>query len=350
MEALEAVGKYSDPFYAECRAFGRLQETGHESLAVKCHGYVLLDEKHEELLMPMIDKPSRMFGDRPFYSNIGNPPAPIRCIIKDLGGQSRLTRQLAQRVFEDIKALHQLGIVSMDMKLEQLIDGKIADFSVAKTLPHFVTCAELNPKLPVEWSHMAESALFLRCRNDFVFLDEMIHYWNSYAEKDSLKVTFRVPGCSRDSYSKHSLRRNPKQITPGKQRVYTLVDPRRRVWKAKRRNGKVPLKPNPMKWYESEDARWGAKEFDEKFAGWCMSWEYRDGLIFPVGRYSFQEVDGEMKLAKAPQREPTTEREAQIYSDNYRRQVLEMEAEEYVESDEVGSEIWYKDFVNGRRQ
>lgn len=300
--------------------------------------------------MPMVDKPAQMFGKRPFYSSIGEPPAPIRCIVKDLGAQSRLTRQLAQQVFEDIKALHQLGIISLDMKIEQLIDGKIADFSGSKTLPHFVTCPKLNPELPVEWSHMAESALWLRCRNDFVFLDAMIRDWNGHAEKDSHKVNYRVPGCSRDSYSKHNLRQHPKQRGPGKQALYTQVDPRRRVWKATKKKGKVPLKRSPSLWYESEEARWGAKAFDGKLAGWGMSWEYRDGLIFPVGLYSFQEVDGEVKLAIAPVRQPPTERETQIISDNYQRRLLEMEGEEYVESDEVGSEIWYKDFVNGRRQ
>ena len=62
LEALEVVGTYVDPFYAECRTFARPRETGHEDLTIKGHGYVLLDEKHEKMLMPFIDEPNDMFG------------------------------------------------------------------------------------------------------------------------------------------------------------------------------------------------------------------------------------------------------------------------------------------------
>lgn len=41
---------YSEPFSAECRAYGRLREAGWEELAVRCLGYVLLDEEHERVL------------------------------------------------------------------------------------------------------------------------------------------------------------------------------------------------------------------------------------------------------------------------------------------------------------
>ncbi|KAL8351227.1 hypothetical protein RB601_000694 [Gaeumannomyces tritici] len=37
-----------EPFNSELRAFGRLQEAGHEDLAIKCHGYLLLDQAHED--------------------------------------------------------------------------------------------------------------------------------------------------------------------------------------------------------------------------------------------------------------------------------------------------------------
>lgn len=57
---------YSEPFSCECRAFGRLQEAGHENLAVDCFGYVLLDEDHERAL-------HTQFPDKFFNGNPDNP-------------------------------------------------------------------------------------------------------------------------------------------------------------------------------------------------------------------------------------------------------------------------------------
>jgi len=50
-EKWSAFYNYSEPFCCECRAFGRLQEDGHEDLAVDCFVYVLLDEEHERVLL-----------------------------------------------------------------------------------------------------------------------------------------------------------------------------------------------------------------------------------------------------------------------------------------------------------
>lgn len=49
-ETMRTLYPYSDPFNNECRAFGRLREAGCEDLAVKCFGYVLLDEESEQQL------------------------------------------------------------------------------------------------------------------------------------------------------------------------------------------------------------------------------------------------------------------------------------------------------------
>lgn len=46
---------YTDPFYAECRAYGRIQEQAdqgevREKVATKCHGYMFLDEEAQRWL------------------------------------------------------------------------------------------------------------------------------------------------------------------------------------------------------------------------------------------------------------------------------------------------------------
>lgn len=44
LKAMSAFYNYSEPFSAECRAFGRLWDAGWEELAIRCFAYVLLDE------------------------------------------------------------------------------------------------------------------------------------------------------------------------------------------------------------------------------------------------------------------------------------------------------------------
>lgn len=59
---LSVFADYSEPFNCECRAFGRLQETGNEDLANKCYGYLLLDEEHENIVMNQFNHPQIEFG------------------------------------------------------------------------------------------------------------------------------------------------------------------------------------------------------------------------------------------------------------------------------------------------
>lgn len=150
-EAPEAIHQYVDPFYAECRAYGRFHETGHDELALKCYGYVLLDEKHEQALRDKEDREGSVVLYRPFYVHADEEQLRVRYIVKELGSPLGLTQNMAYRLLDDVKSLHQLGIAGLDLRLEQLINGKIADFSMAMTFPHFVMSPQLNPSLRAGW-------------------------------------------------------------------------------------------------------------------------------------------------------------------------------------------------------
>lgn len=115
---------YSEPFSAECRAFGRLQESGHEELATECFGYLLLDEEHERALMSRFSDLGLGFSgtwdepgteERSRYPGKSGKHPPIRGIVKEFGqGNAVLTAVDARKALRDIMQLQQLGIVRID--------------------------------------------------------------------------------------------------------------------------------------------------------------------------------------------------------------------------------------------
>ncbi|KAJ0122283.1 hypothetical protein J7T55_002795 [Diaporthe amygdali] len=130
---------HTDPFSNEYRAFGRLQEAGHEQLAVKCFGYWLLDEQHERIIMarfPQVRHGLNANADqrivkerRSHFHSSGARPAPIR--------------------------------------------GILSDFSAAITTPHFVANPELIPRLSV-----MELETSLYSTNDYLGLEDLAERWN----------------------------------------------------------------------------------------------------------------------------------------------------------------------------
>ncbi|KAL2678763.1 hypothetical protein Neosp_009514 [[Neocosmospora] mangrovei] len=53
--SLQTVSYYTDPFYAECRAYGRIQEAIKKGylkpkIVVPCHGFFFLQERDEKVL------------------------------------------------------------------------------------------------------------------------------------------------------------------------------------------------------------------------------------------------------------------------------------------------------------
>lgn len=116
---------------------------------------LLLQPFHRDASRPALPSVLRTFTGRQdnvfyyrgYHHQTGDDRQPaIRCIIKELGCQSRPTSDLARKLFHDTKALHQLGVMGLDLKLEQVINDRMADFSTAVTFPHIIS----DPRLP-EW-------------------------------------------------------------------------------------------------------------------------------------------------------------------------------------------------------
>lgn len=155
--------KYMNPFYAECRAFGRLKEVGREDLAVKVYGYLKLDvvgrykeqlldlayatggvsrfikrvqdeEKHIYRLFPAV--PSEQ--NEPRYGILKDyieepafPTDPSQCYV-----YYARHMKLFPWMLGNLHLLHRYGIVVTDLYLGQYVEGILVDLGRAVTVPH----------------------------------------------------------------------------------------------------------------------------------------------------------------------------------------------------------------------
>ncbi|KAL8796092.1 MAG: hypothetical protein Q9182_007426 [Xanthomendoza sp. 2 TL-2023] len=130
---------YLDPFFNECRAYGKLIENNlNGEVAVHCHGYLMLTADYE-------DKLDDLFGeldwDRPDeeYEKPVSKRSPLRTIVKDLIVEDNIWKPyVVRKMLRDLKKIRELEIYVMDIKPENYKGSKLVDFSIAMTLPHFV--------------------------------------------------------------------------------------------------------------------------------------------------------------------------------------------------------------------
>ncbi|KAJ2977150.1 hypothetical protein NQ176_g4539 [Zarea fungicola] len=187
LEAMSAFYNCSEPFSCECRAFGRIRESGHDQVAVRCFGYLLLYEENERAIMNQFSHLRLSFEGNFYYPDYtggrglrsrfmakGGRPPPIRGIVKEFGHETTdLRSRDAQRILQDVIQLQQLGIIHIDVADRQLINGKLCDFSTAFTVPHYITTPELNPRLTPAWIFAMEFETFQFSINDYWDFDEM---------------------------------------------------------------------------------------------------------------------------------------------------------------------------------
>ncbi|KAM0418568.1 hypothetical protein ACHAPT_012467 [Fusarium lateritium] len=195
---LTAFANYMEPFNRECRAFGRLKESGCEHLATKCFGYLLLEDENERTMMNQLKD---LDLDLEFVENVrsrflgkdGRPP-PIRGIIKEFGYPvGRLRNRTLRSMLKDMTQLQQLGIIGLDAAKRQFVSGKLSDFSLAITFPHPLTSPELNPHLTPEMISNMNWETFTTSLEDYHRFDLMVREWNHHNPRD--RVSFcSLPG------------------------------------------------------------------------------------------------------------------------------------------------------------
>ncbi|KAL7929522.1 kinetochore Sim4 complex subunit FTA2 domain-containing protein [Trichoderma chlorosporum] len=290
-ELMSAFYNYSEPFSSECRAFGRLQEAGCEALAVRCFGYVLLDEDHERALderfgLSFDGDIDYNGGDEMrtrFLGKDGRAP-PIRGIVKQFGrveeieDEDKVRPAFFRKMLGDIGRLQKLGIMHLDVATRQLVDGRFSDFSTAITVPHFLTTPELNPGLTPDMRSAMEFQTFAWAMADYLEFDELMYSWNmDYADqKGSISVRAFPGGMG----CKHHYQLRSKAA---QECVFTFVDPRQYDWKrpgAKNKNRRVRAR----RWFYDcrGDSRLAAKlKSRQPLDVLLVDWDYSDGFIFP---------------------------------------------------------------------
>ncbi|KAK6384939.1 hypothetical protein LTS17_002502 [Exophiala oligosperma] len=323
-EAFTAFGNHAEPFNCECRAFARLQESGHEDLAIRCFGYVLINEEEEKEMVDRFEVsfdseevcgfPAHMGKQRARYpgKRSGRGP-PLRAIVKAFGKvDAPFNASVAKKMFRDIVQLHQLGIASLDVANRQLVDGKPSDLSQALTTPNFIMTPELNPLLSSEQVARLENETFRCCRTDFSRLEDLVYVWNNEHEKARDKIWI-------DPFPSQSQRNLRKVPSRRNNLPYTFADPRLYDWRksslasdesegsitatakggkrqrpggavdsvggsrgsgAKKKQRRMDL--FPARWYYECDDKEAADldRFQDSYPR-LTNYEYRDGLIFP---------------------------------------------------------------------
>lgn len=312
---------YLEPFNCECRAFGRLQESGHDDLAIDCYGYLLLSQANERAMMDKFRKEFgcdlRFDGDedgcygvgediRSRFKDADGKEPPLRGIVKAFGRgeEEYLTTPLARRMLRDTTRLHQLGIVWLDLDSRQYIDGKTCDFSTAVTSPHPLLTPELNPRLTPSQLRTINEVAFNNCIMDYIQLDRCVAHWNRTGARQNGKP--QVPVYAFPLSNRHVPTMRPKYNLRKGRRLYTFVDPRTYDWKAssagvrgrglqsgqgimKGRLSKARrrLVANPPKWYyEGNGSDWTAFYMGGYGSPYlttsALYWSEDNGALFPV--------------------------------------------------------------------
>ncbi|TPX15765.1 uncharacterized protein E0L32_000099 [Thyridium curvatum] len=354
-EAMSAVYQYMDTFNRECRAFGRLQESGWQDLGIECFGYVLLDNKHERMLRdkfpdmncvsdwfpsgaydePVLEdcrfrrrrdawfdawlkacKIDQQALDRRFPvlldGDAGACGPPIRGILKALGTLTKpACKRDDTRYFTDLCKMQQLGITGLDPNDGQLVDWKQADFSIAITTPHpLLTPFEMNPRIGPEWLPLLEFNAFSRTSFDYNCFNNALHHRPALEDRDWNPKTDAPPDYDcRGRPGRYDLRKMPHR------HPFAFVDPRKYDWRPAVRgrattrassNGSKAGRPRGI----SKACNPGRLQLKDKPDRWYLeyrhptydcelakikpkiTWEYRGGHFFPRG--SAQEVEDEL--------------------------------------------------------
>lgn len=154
---------HTDPFYAECRAYGRIEEEKRRKkrkrdLVVPCYGFLGIAAEQEEMLMERFGV-SLWDGteDEDFRRRVQGQP--IRALMKELvEEETSLTDQMLKRMLKDLRALHKMGIYPRDICARNYRAGRLVDFGAACTEPYVLF--QICPAWVVHFWKSEDMAMF----------------------------------------------------------------------------------------------------------------------------------------------------------------------------------------------
>lgn len=167
----DVLHAHMDPFYNECRAYGRLVESDNNgNIAVRCYGHLsIAAEKEEEF--------GRRFeiGDwnRPDEDDVRlvSTRQPFRAIVKEMIQEDApLNSKKVKKMLKDLKRLRKLGIYPMDVRARNYRAGLLVDLSLAMTTPHYLF--KIRPRWQIRSIQREDLLMF-----DQMIKDEKIATW-----------------------------------------------------------------------------------------------------------------------------------------------------------------------------
>ncbi|KAJ8115218.1 hypothetical protein ONZ43_g4717 [Nemania bipapillata] len=138
---LNEIVFYTDPFFAECRAYGRIKEARvtrgiKEKLAVPCHGYLFLTKRDESWL----ERDGVDLGSRHISKEFRPPSIDTnlaRAIVKDFEPRpSGLNSKNIRPALRRLKRLNELQVYNGDIRGDNFRGGYLVDFGTSQTEPH----------------------------------------------------------------------------------------------------------------------------------------------------------------------------------------------------------------------
>ena len=156
-----------DPFYAECRAYGRIAERSRKrSVAVLCYGFLGIPAAQEGFL-------NRTFNvsdwDRPEeeYGRSTADRQSFRAIVKELVVDPvPFRKHMVRGMLSDLRSLRNMTIFVRDVRADNYRGGKLVDFSVSWTAPHLMLANGLRGYDLIEEDIMEELFAFDRMIED----------------------------------------------------------------------------------------------------------------------------------------------------------------------------------------
>lgn len=140
---METITYHTDPFYAECRAYGGIQLAIQKKkmtpgVAIKCYGFIFLSDADEQALYGEAVDFERDTVDLRYQKDDGGGYR-VRAIVKQLGSPSHgVTTKRLGEIIRGIRALNRNKIYNRDIHLSNYLDGKIVDFGSSWTEPHLL--------------------------------------------------------------------------------------------------------------------------------------------------------------------------------------------------------------------
>jgi hypothetical protein len=169
---------YTDPFFAECRAYGRIKEARvakgiREKLAVPCHGYLFLTRRDERRLK----RDGIDLGSRSLSKELRPPLLDtnlVRAIVKDFEPRpSGLNSKNVRQALRKLKQLNEIQVYNGDVRGENFRGGYLVDFGTSQTEPHCLLDA------------LEEAQADAKKEEDMVMFDEAVI-------EDEVKTTARA--------------------------------------------------------------------------------------------------------------------------------------------------------------